>query len=279
MRETSGIPTAIAEALERYEHVRESVYKELEIKYVQNLVTCKLLNIESKEVELLFYKDKEDAEADLFISDNDSTASNDSHEQEKSCFSEKSEESLNFEAKSNALKNKESQAKVPKPRLSKYLDLDAEYSGDEEVDEELDEDEANSMIDNSCDNSIDLGKYTKEMNINNKRQLEDLKNKFLKRRRKKDAIPEYAQNTYVLDDSVEEFPEIQEFEFLDETSNFEDDIKNADKREISEDNEFQERKRIEDDCDFFNDQSRALEKLTKKDNTKNIGFFEKENKL
>lgn len=276
MKETSNIPTAIAEALERYEHVRESVYKELEIKYVQNLVTNKLLNIESKEVELLFYKDKEDVGEDLFISENDSTVSNDPHEQEKSCFSEKSEESLNFEAKSNALKNKE---KVPKPGLSKYLDLDAEYSGDEEVDEELDEDEANSIIDNSCDNSIDLGKYTKEMNINNKRQLEDLKNKFLKRRKKKDAIPECAQSTYILNDSVEEFPEIQEFEFFDETSNFEDDIKNADKREISEDNEFQERKKIDDDCDFFNNQVHALERLTKKDNTKNIGFFEKENKF
>lgn len=42
--------TAVAEALERYEQIRERVYKELEIKYV----TKKLLNVESKEVELLF---------------------------------------------------------------------------------------------------------------------------------------------------------------------------------------------------------------------------------
>jgi hypothetical protein len=261
MNETKTVEgTNNSDALSRYEIIREKVFKELEIKHVQQTVANKLLNKKNKEIELIFYKNEEqvdfseeDESDETVIFDEKSSTNEEIYEEESSIMNVKERIGENTAQR--------------KLLTEDYLNLEAECSKDEEDDEETGSLE--DIIDNSCGDEIELEKYNSEIHKINESMLKNLENKFLKR-------PNVRKNTAKIENdiflsSTEDFPEIKIFEFKDEILHEETIL-------IKKENKNDKIKNIKSDFvnkndQLFNDECKAFEKLSKKEEKKQMGFI------
>lgn len=234
-----------AEALARYEAIREQVYRELKIKHTQRAVSNKILGRDDNRVELLFYQDSGEDAYDVFAS-----SSTGCDFASSTCSSEPSVHHA---------------GRKKRVAASKYLDLEAECSREED-EEDMDED-LDGMIDDSCDSGIDLGKFIRERNEINEMALKDLRRRFVKPGRRVVRSSEALQA--VQSDSSVEFPEIWEMEYC-----IEDPSQDSLGRKSL--NPVEERRAFLEDEQLFNNDPHALERLSRKDE-RCTGFFEQEN--
>lgn len=247
-----------------------------------------MLNKENTEVELIFYKEKDEIDENILISEEDDvTANMDSFSSDKNSFDKNEElgEEFSMSQKSNKNEKHDIDCEINTDKQkdrshvirNKYLDLDADYSGESGEEDDLEEDEISSFIDNTCDNNFNIGIYTKDMDKSNNKMLEDLKSKFLK---KDKIIRPSIENTALYEtiaDSTEDFPEIQDHNFEEDDLIFNTEDVFCDKLSQIDDVEVNtiEKKKISKEDSIFNDRVSAIDRLTKKDNAKNVVFFEK----
>lgn len=192
----------IQEAKEAYEQIREIIRKELEISYVQTNIQNKLQGKVSKEIELNFYKPQQEPDLDDFselLSESCSVHSE---------IEEETEESISEEENKVIMPTKKS-------KVNKYLDLEAEYSGEEEEEEENEDAELDleDLVDLECAENNDdkaIDKFYEEKQNFDKKELRSLKNKFGSvNKASKVDIEHFAQE---FEESYETFSDIKEFE-------------------------------------------------------------------
>lgn len=287
MRENKNIPLEIREALLRYEILREDVYKELEIKYCQSLITKKLLNQTNEEVEIIFYEEEHEQSAEALISEIDcemnSVESSVKNEKVDSADNNTEEQTLkndiiNYSSQDSEQLNK----KLTKNYNSKYLDLDAEVSWEEENDESQDSEDLKSFLDDSVENNINLDKYAKELATRNKESIKAIKEKFFKRNnRQRKVFCEQNEMINLIEDSNEGFPEIPEFQLNEiNQDNAISEIKDPTVSQIRNNTKMAVvniQHEFKNDDLFLNDNT-ALEKFTKKAESKFILFKTKDEK-
>lgn len=149
-------------SLEKYESIRQEVYKQLKVKHIQKLVANKLLKKETKEVELIFTKDttfEDTSSEDELVSDN----------KESDSSSETEEEAVHSSAPFTNTRITD---------ISRYLDLQAECSKEENSDEL---EEGSSIIDNNCSNNIKLDQYNRDRNKKDEDIIRRLQSQYMKR--------------------------------------------------------------------------------------------------
>lgn len=258
MKETTKAPELFSEALARYRNTRERIYRELEIKHVQKAVRNKILKMNDSSVELLFHRDEIDT--DMFITDDTAGELGSASEHSDLVCSEASEEPKRCPSK---------RIKMCDNSVSKYLSLEAEYSGEEE-EEGSDGEDLESLIDDSCDDSIELSKFVQERLERDGAVLRSLRRRFagLERRPPSDRAEVVVNG--VQPDSSEEFPEIQEM-VLDAEEDHQQETHGRSMDLVCERGVF-----FRDEA-LFNDESSALEKLSRKEEEKSTGFFEQRN--
>ena len=244
------LSTQFSSAIKKYEEKREKVYEELKIAYVQEKVKNKLLKQKNNSIDILFF-DKtlsiNEPVHDFVSESNDETV--DLNGESSSGFSE-------------IVKNPRI-SPVNSNKLSEYLDLEAEYSCEEEEDEP--DDDLLEIIDNNVDNEIDLDRFVEERDKRNRDILSKLETRFVKKNRHQDKKIKTFET--LNSDSKESFPEFEDTVYEDKV-----------KENISIANNFENTtfKKIEfEDSVLFNNQDSAIQKLLKKDETKSKGFFER----
>lgn len=259
------------EAMEIYSGIREAIRKELEIKFVQQKIRDKLLGVKSKEIELNFFERTNDD--DLLLSQSNQTASEFMSEESNSEFitCKNSQEDLKEESE---LDNGSMDNQIIKRRQSRvhdYLEEEAEYSGEEEegYEDEDNELDLEGLIDSSFveaeDNSNDL--FVDEKRREDEKQLNVLKNKFLRRKKDKrrkdlqlDRIDEnFSDSSISIDELESDMIDLTENDHLPSDSLIET-VKPASAN-------------FKDDG-FFNDEKDILERLNRKEDRKGFGFKE-----
>jgi hypothetical protein len=255
------------EVLKQYEIKREQIYKELEIMYVQQKIRNRLLKKESRIVELLFCDSSdllieesiESQEIEDLISESaeDKQDSNEMVKEEiKEC------ESIDIKKIENDKAEKLSKG------LFNYLDLEADYSGNES-DEETNGTDIGDLIDNNENNEIKLDHFVNEREKNDELILKKLKERFIK----KPKIEKHHDFEILDFESNEDFPEIREFDIEEICT-----IRSEEEEPIAETptiNTSDLNKKIKvNEVDIFNNESEALKKLSKKDEKKTVGFTE-----
>lgn len=152
--------------------------------------------------------------------------------------------------------------------LFNYLDLEAEYSGDDNSEESKDQD-LSEIIDDSVDDKIDLKHFVNEKQENDQKMLENLSKKFIKKKK-----TEKTQDFEFLNfESNEDLPEIKDFE-SDESIYLHSDNINNETPTLTVLN--MNRKIVMNQNDIFNNDIAVLEKLNikDKDDKKTTGFTE-----
>lgn len=247
----------LEEALRSYEMIRDDLYKELKIAYVQERIRNKILNLKSNKVEFLFFEAIEECSSEQSIGN---LLSEDVEEKVEE--QEEREESVQEDKKilkDHSRKNK----------LSDFLDLEAEYSGDDAEEDSQDED-LHEIIDNTVDNSINLDHFIRERFEQDEKALTDLKRRFLKPKKKL----EVQSDLDIMDiESNDEFPEIKELEFEMEMK-VEDYIPTNGNIDVQSAN-LNKKIKIEN-RKVFDNKEMTVERLCKPENKKTTGFVEKE---
>lgn len=240
-------------AIKKYEEVREKVYEELKISFIQEKIKKKLLKQDLNTIDLLFF-------------DQTCLESEPIH----NFMSESEDKTVSDVSEASSLENpkplkKETSDKSSK--MSKYLDLEAEYSGEDEEENGGDED-LEGIIDNSVDNDIDLEHFVVEREQEDAEILSKLENKFLKKNKKR-KIKSFDT---VDSESMDSFPEFQSFEFEDLVE--ENNLKKGLDVPISFEMIAFQKPEIED-ASLFNNEENAVMKISKKDESKPKAFFER----
>lgn len=245
--------TQLALAIRKYEEIREKVYEEFKITFIQEKVKRKLLNQTNQCIDLLFFEQKNNLGSPTYTLESDN--------EDKLA----SEESSILELKELIPKHKDSELKSNK--LSKYLDLEAEFSGEEDDENEADEELA-EIIDNNVDDGINLDYFVEEREKRNKEILSKLESRFMSKNKNRKVKTFETLNS----DSQESFPEFESFEFENLKEDFDNKVKSI--KPIGSETMVFKKPEIEDSF-LFNNEGNAAQKLLKKDEAKSKGFFER----
>lgn len=245
-------------AIQSYKEKREEIYNELKIYFIQEKVKRRILKQTEEPIDLLFF------ERNAF-SEEENVFESEEAELAKLLEDTGSEVSANVEI-SEEEAPRESLRKKGSNKLCEYLDLEADFSGEDE-EENDDEGELEGLIDNDVDEGINLDHFVQERERENEEMLKKLKSKFIRKAKKK----ENGQLVCLNSDSNEDFPEFESFDI------FKEPVKEPQEEAVkpvqSEANQFKKMK-IEEG-DFFNNESDAIKKLLRKDDgNKPKGYFE-----
>ncbi|ELA42000.1 uncharacterized protein VICG_01017 [Vittaforma corneae ATCC 50505] len=261
----------LKEALKRYEDKREEVYKELEIAFVQQKVRSKILKKETPGVEILFFDSSNALGEENFENLISESAENESIENASLSNNEDplDDKVISIASElSEIYEDKYQKEQQPaRTRLCDYLDLEAEYSGDENEEESKDQD-LSEIIDNTVDNKIKLDHFLNEQRENDEKVLRKLKEKFVRKDRAK-VSHEFELLEF---ESNDEFPEIEEFKF--DQNEVVDDPSNIEDVSLFTSANLNRKVKI-DPSNVFNNADAVIQKLTRKEETKNTGFIEK----
>lgn len=255
------IEDKLRSALKSYEEKREKIYKEMKIAFIQEKVKRKLLKINGENIDLLFFTE------DYLIDESQDQSSENIEIENVSYEAENdTENEAEIEENGNNKNNINQTRNLIDSKLCKFLDLEAEYSGEEDEENEVDGD-LEGIIDNSVDDSAEdrnLEYFAKEREENDRAVLKSLESKFIKKSKKK-----IVKNFTILEScEMEEFPDFESLEIEEK-----EPIENA---EVAVCSEFGGFKRIKvEDSNLFNNEREALEKLSKKEEGKARGFFER----
>lgn len=246
-------------ALRHYESRREEIYRELEIAFVQRNIRCKLQKKEIPGVELLFFDESDDGveeSLESLISESaDATVSEASDEE-------------NFAEESMGIRPIEPRQEI-RGDLCEYLDLEAAYSGEDGDEEEDGEQDLPDIIDNTVGNNINLDPFLKERREQEEKTLRKLKEKFV---RKKKTVR--AHEMELMDvESNDDFPEIREF-YLDQQGG-ECNEEGFEEGKALAAASMNKKVKVDEGGAFFSDESKAIAKLSKEEEKKNVGFIQR----
>lgn len=289
----------LEEAMEAYEAVRSKIRKELEIAYVQERIRSKILKTESTGIELNFYRPEEDCQENmsgLLSNSNEesidymhSSDEDESDEAENACDAEDSMpynndsgsthtdagEKCNQTDTEHGSHRLAPKSSSEKKRISSFLNLEAEYSGEAEESDNEDEDatDLEDLIDSAPNDSdsaaLDL--FVKSKRSEDSRELRELESRFSeKRRRSNRAAPMRMQ----LEDSMESLSEMEEIDLERiEINEGQGPSPGTEQRGMECVTEGDGRAKEEDG--WFCDNAAALERLSKKNEKNRFGFMEK----
>jgi len=240
-------------ALESYERRREEIYRELEIAFVQHNVRCKLLR-KDPGIEFLFVSREK-------LGENIEDLLSESVVSEESGEEQKNEDSEVYEPIA--------EPRRPSRGLCDYLDLEAEYSG-EESEEASGDKELDDIIDNTVRNTIKLDHFVGEQQKAEEDTLRRLREKFM--RKKHEVV---AREIELMDfESNDEFPEIREFEPANAAEEDQcNDLAEAQTFTVANLN----KKMKIDGNGMFNDDNLALHRLGRDVEQSNKGFIQRQN--
>lgn len=229
-----------------YEEHRKSILNELKIKEIQKRATKKILQKESKDFDFLFYKRKVDTELDEmsdFLSDecvnsfkstdenigltkqmtvnrsnlNNSQFNKDIREDVDSDSDDISSDIPTFIGRTKDEKDEENQTIKKKPKLTDFLDLEAEVSGDEDEGysdendgEYLKDPEFIASSEGEYDDPIEI--HNAEIRKKEKEILKKLKSKFYEKNKVKKSFTFDSRSDAYLDVSYSEPEDIDEYE-------------------------------------------------------------------
>lgn len=266
----------IEDALRKYEARREQIYKELEISFVQQKIRRKLMNSNSSDIS----RRGEDPIEFLFYDEEFGSSEEHVHEnifESKASFVKADIDDMvedNSSVSTEVMERKP--IKKSHSKASKYLDIEAEVSGDYENDSFIDNegltDEA-EYIDNEVDSTIDLDVFAQERDKKNDEILKELKDRFTKKKAKKSEL----KLDPLMCESNDEFPEIAEMS-LEQTDSLVDETEeNIRKDSVITPKEEVRKRFIFQEESLFNNEKDVIDHISKKEDKKVSGFVEKKN--
>jgi E1 Protein, N terminal domain len=269
LNSTKAHTYSFEDAIRRYETIREPIYKELEIQFVQEKVKNKILKKNPKNVELLFHKTEDEISnmSDL-LSDMDNSEIVSEvllTKQSGECI----DDSIVDNEEHSHIEEKDSESQclnIRRKTKNKYLDIEAECSEEEmsmeqSIDEDL-EDFIDANYSEAFTDNAALSLFAEEDQKRDMEQIRKLKEKYVKRTKKPQKIHKISK---IEESSFESISDIEELDI--------------DKIDVSEIEYPHKPIRLEKvaqgsteikDNDFFNVDDKALDKLTK--NEDNVGF-------